>query len=388
MSSTIIEKSKELESYIIDKRRDFHKNPEIKFEEERTSSIVKDELNKLGYSIEETAGTGVIGTINGGKEGNTVALRADMDALELQEENDVPYRSQIDGKMHACGHDAHTAMLLGAAKILSEMKDELKGTLKLVFQPGEEGGAGGKKIIEEGKLEDIDAIFGIHVWSNLPSGTIATSPGPVMASSDSFYLTIKGDGGHAAYPHQTHDPTIPANDIYDALQKIVTSNIDPLQPAVIKTPKMETSDAYNVIPDKVEINGTVRTFDLDVRDKIIERIKQISEHYSKAWDCKLDFELERDFYPPTVNDEKMTEFADSVATEYFEEEQLEKQMGAEDFSFYLQQKPGCFLFMGTGNEKKGTDYPHHHPKFDVDEAELYKGTALYVKLAIEFLKGH
>ncbi len=388
MSGTIIEKSKELESYIIDKRRDFHKNPEIKFEEERTSSIVKDELNKLGYSIEETAGTGVIATINGGKEGNTVALRADMDALELQEENDIPYRSQIDGKMHACGHDAHTAMLLGAAKILSEMKDELKGTLKLVFQPGEEGGAGGKKIMDEGKLEDIDAIFGIHVWSNLPSGTIATSPGPVMASSDSFYLTIKGDGGHAAYPHQTHDPTIPANDIYDALQKIVTSNIDPLQPAVIKTPEMKTSDAYNVIPDKVEMNGTVRTFDLDVREKIIERIKQVSEHYAEAWDCKLDFELERDFYPPTVNDEKMAEFAEKVATEYFEKEVLEKQMGAEDFSFYLQQKPGCFLFMGTGNEEKGTDYPHHHPKFDVDEAELYKGTALYAKLAVEYLEDH
>ncbi len=388
MSGTIIEKSKELESYIIDKRRDFHKNPEIKFEEERTSSIVKDELNKLGYSIEETAGTGVIATINGGKEGNTVALRADMDALELQEENDIPYRSQIDGKMHACGHDAHTAMLLGAAKILSEMKDELRGTLKLVFQPGEEGGAGGKKIMDEGKLEDIDAIFGIHVWSNLPSGTIATSPGPVMASSDSFYLTIKGDGGHAAYPHQTHDPTIPANDIYDALQKIVTSNIDPLQPAVIKTPEMKTSDAYNVIPDKVEMNGTVRTFDLDVREKIIERIKQVSEHYAEAWDCKLDFELERDFYPPTVNDEKMAEFAEKVATEYFEKEVLEKQMGAEDFSFYLQQKPGCFLFMGTGNEEKGTDYPHHHPKFDVDEAELYKGTALYAKLAVEYLEDH
>ncbi|MFP4050846.1 MAG: M20 family metallopeptidase [Thermoplasmata archaeon] len=388
MSDTIIERSKELESYIIEKRRDFHKNPEIKFEEERTSKVVKEELEKLGYSLEETAGTGVIATLKGGKEGKTVALRADMDALELQEENDVLYKSQIDGKMHACGHDAHTAMMLGAAKILSEMKDELEGTVKLVFQPGEEGGAGAKKILDEGKLKDIDAIFGIHVWSNLPSGSIASSSGPVMASSDSFFITIKGDGGHAAYPHQTHDPTIPANAIYDALQKIVTSNIDPLSPAVIKVPKVKTSDAYNVIPDKVEMNGTVRTFDLDVREKIIERIKQISEHYAKAWDCDEEFELERNYYPPTVNEEEMSEFAEEVAKEYFEKEGLEKQMGAEDFAFYLQEKPGCFLFIGTGNEEKGTDYPHHHPKFDVDEDELYKGTALYTKLAVEYLKQH
>ncbi len=388
MDDPLLNKAKELESYIIEMRRDFHKNPEVRFEEERTSQIVKEELKDLGYSIEKTAGTGVMATVKGAEEGKTVALRADMDALSLQEENDVPYKSQIDGKMHACGHDAHTAMLLGAAKILPRMKDELEGTVKLIFQPGEEGGAGAKKILDEGRLKDIDAIFGIHVWSNLPSGSIAISTGPVMASSDSFLITIKGDGGHAAYPHQAHDPTIPANAVYDAMQKIVTSNIDPLSPAVIKTPKIKTSDAYNVIPDEVVINGTIRTFDLDVREKIVDRIKQIAEHYSKAWDCEAEFELERDYYPPTINQEDMTGFAKDVAEEYFKEEELEKQMGAEDFAFYLQQKPGCFMFMGTGNEEKGTDYPHHHPKFDVDEDELYKGTALYTKLAIEYLKQH
>ena len=386
MNDPILERSKELESYIIEKRRDFHKNPEVRFEEERTSKVVKEELQRYGYSIKETAGTGVIATLKGGKEGKTVALRADMDALPLQEENDVPYKSQIDGKMHACGHDAHTAMLLGAAKILSDMKDELEGTIKLVFQPGEEGGAGAKKILDEGNLKDIDAIFGLHVWAHLPSGTIATSPGPVMASSDSFLITIKGDGGHAASPHRTHDPTIPSNAIYDALQKIVTSNIDPLQPAVIKTPNVKTSDAYNVIPDKVTMNGTIRTFDLEVRETIVNRIKQISEHYAKAWNCEAKFELERNYYPPTVNEKKMSEFAKEIAEDYFKPEELEKQMGAEDFAFYLQQKPGCFLFMGTGNEDKGTDHPHHHPKFDLDEDELYKGTALYTKLAVEYLK--
>ncbi len=388
MNDRILDRAKELESYIVERRRDFHEHPELRFEEERTSKIVKEELKKSGYSIEETAKTGVIATLEGGKEGKTIALRADMDALPLEEENDVPYGSQTDGKMHACGHDAHTAMLLGAAEILSEMKEELEGTVKLVFQPGEEGGAGAKKVMDEGKLEGIDAIFGIHVWSNLRSGSIAISSGPVMASSDSFLIKIKGDGGHAAYPHQANDPTIPANAIYDALQKIVTSSIDPLSQAVIKTPKLKASDGYNVIPDEVSMNGTIRTFDLDVRENIIERIKQISEHYSKAWDCEAEFELERDYYPPTVNQSDMSEFAEEIARDYFEKEGLEKQMGAEDFAFYLQQKAGCFLFMGTGNEDKGTDHPHHHPKFDVDEDELYKGTALYAKLAVEYLKRH
>lgn len=386
MKDSILEMAEGLESYVIEMRRDLHKHPETKFEEERTSNIVKDELDELGYSIEETAETGVIATLQGGKEGNTVALRADMDALELQEENDVPYISLTEGKMHACGHDAHTAMLLGAAKIISDLKEELEGNVKLVFQPGEEGGAGAKRVMDDGKLKDVDAIFGIHVWSDLPSGSLAVSSGAVMASSDKFTITIKGDGGHAAYPHQTNDPTIPANAIYDSLQKIVTSNIDPLSPAVIKTPKVKTADTYNVIPDNVIITGTVRTFDLDVREKIIERIKQIAEHYSKAWDCEAAFELERNCYPPMVNEKEMSEFAKETAKDYFEIEELQKQMGAEDFAFYLQQKPGCFLFMGTGNEDKGTDHPHHHPKFDVDEEELYKGTALYVRLALDYLK--
>ncbi len=386
MKDKILESSKELEPYIIAMRRDFHKHPEIKFKEKRTSKIVKEELENLGYSIEPTAETGIIATLEGGCKGKTVALRADMDALELQEENDVPYKSRIDGKMHACGHDAHTAMLLGAAKILSEIKDDIKGTVKLVFQPGEEGGAGAKKIIDEGKLEDVDAIFGIHIWAYIPSGTIATLPGPVMSSSDHFRITIKGDGGHAAYPYQTTDPTIPSNAIYDAIQKVITSNIDPLSPAVIKTPKIKTSDAYNVIPDSVVMDGTIRTFDLDVREKIIERIKQISDHYSKAWDCEAEFNLERNHYPPTVNSDEMTDFAIDIGTKYFEEEEFKKQMGAEDFSFYLQEIPGCLLFIGSGNEEKGTDHPHHHPKFDVDEEQLYKGTALYANLAFEYLK--
>ncbi|MFW6040914.1 MAG: M20 metallopeptidase family protein [Thermoplasmatota archaeon] len=385
MNELILDKAKDLESYIIDKRRDFHKHPELRFEEIRTSGIVKKELKRLGYKIIETAETGVIGVLNGEKAGETVALRADMDALAIQEENEVPYRSKVDGKMHACGHDAHTAMLLGAAKILKDLKNELDGTVKLVFQPAEEGGAGAKKMLEEMKLGDVDAIFGIHVWSNLPSGTIGTRKGPFMASSDGFLITIKGDGGHAAYPHMTNDPSVPVVDIYNALQKIITRNVDPLSHAVISTPKLKGSEAYNVIPDKVELEGTFRTFDTKVRDKIIERIKTISKHYSEAWECKSEVKIFRIPYPPTVNDEKMTEFAIDVGKKMFEVKEVEKQMGGEDFSFFLQKYPGCMLELGTGDEKKGTTFPHHHPKFDIDESILFKGTALYALLAYEFL---
>ncbi len=209
MEDKIIELAKQLESYVVEKRRDFHMHPEVRFEEVRTSQIVEEELKKLGYEVVRTAGTGVIGILRGSKEGKTVALRADMDALPIQEENDVPYKSKIPGKMHACGHDAHTAMLLGAAKILAEIKDQLEGTVKLIFQPGEEGGAGAKKIVEEGHLDDVDAIFGIHVWAQLPSGVIATRKGPIMASSDGYIIRIKGKGGHAASPHLANDPTKP-----------------------------------------------------------------------------------------------------------------------------------------------------------------------------------
>ena len=384
VEARIIKLAKQLEHYIVEKRRDFHMHPELRFEEVRTSKIVEEELKKLGYEVIRTAGTGVIGILKGKKEGKIVALRADMDALPLQEENDVPYKSRIPGKMHACGHDAHTAMLLGTARILAEIKDELHGKVKLIFQPGEEGGAGAKKIVEEGHLDDVDAIFGIHVWAQLPSGVIATRKGPIMASSDGYIIRIKGKGGHAASPHFANDPTNPAADIYNALQKIVSRNVDPFSPVVITTPVIEAGHGYNVIPDMVEIKGTLRTFDMGLRNKVMDRIEKIVEFYSKAWDCEGTIELFRVPYPPTVNDPKLTEFVMEIAENLGPTVEAEPTMGAEDFAFYLQKVPGVFIFLGIKNEEKGIVYPHHHPKFDVDENVLWKGTALYSLLAYKF----
>ncbi|KPU62507.1 peptidase M20 [Thermococcus sp. EP1] len=387
IESRIIDLAKQLEPYVIERRRDFHMYPEVKFEETRTSSIVEEELKQLGYKVLRTAETGIIGILNGGKEGKTVALRADMDALPIQEENDVPYKSRIPGKMHACGHDAHTAMLLGAAKILAEIKEHLGGTVKLIFQPGEEGGAGAKKIVEEGHLDDVDAIFGIHVWGHLPSGTIATKEGPIMASSDGFIIRIKGKGGHAASPHLTNDPTAPAVDIYNALQKIVSRSVNPLSPIVITTPMIEASHGYNVIPDSLEIRGTLRTFDMNLRTKIIEKIESIVKHYSAAWDCEGTLELFRIPYPPTINTPELAKFVMKTARELGPITKAEMTMGAEDFAFYLQKVPGAFIFLGIRNEEKGIIYPHHHPRFDVDESVLWKGSALYSLLAYKYLKG-
>ncbi len=271
MKEKILKKAENLENYIVEKRRDFHKHPELKFEEERTSSIVKNELESMGYDIVKTAKTGIIGLLGSNKDKKTVALRADMDALPLQEENEVPYRSKIEGKMHACGHDAHTAMLLGAAKILADIKDDLNGNIKLIFQPAEEGDSGAKMIVEEDVLGDIDTIFGLHVNSEIPSGIISTKKGPIMASSDGFKIIIKGNGGHSAHPHHTDNTNIAGLEVINGLNKIVSNNIDPTKDAVLTVPKFKGSDKGNVIPDKVEIIGSFRTFDEDVRDTILKK---------------------------------------------------------------------------------------------------------------------
>jgi len=386
MKEGIIKKAKKLESYIIEKRRDFHMHPELKFEEVRTSKIVEEELKKLGYEVIKTAGTGVIGILKGKKEGKTVALRADIDALPVQEENDVPYKSKIPGKMHACGHDAHTAMLLGAAKVLAEIKDELHGTVKLIFQPGEEGGLGAKKIVEEGHLDDVDAVFGIHVWAELPSGTIGIRSGPLMASADGFKTTIKGKGGHGAMPHSSIDPIAASVDLVNAYQKIISREIDPLQPAVISVTSINAGTTFNVIPEKVEVLGTIRTFDESIRDYIIQRIEQITKSYAEGMRCKGGFELTVDYIPPTINNENLAEFAKTILKNVGRIEEPKPTMGAEDFAFYTKKAPGLFIFLGIRNEQKGVIYPHHHPKFNVDEDVLWLGSAIYSLLACKYLE--
>lgn len=381
----IVNLSKALSDYIVRIRRDIHAYPELAFEEFRTSKLVEEELRSAGFEVLRVAKTGIVGVLRAGK-GKVVALRADMDALPIQEENDVPYRSKVPGKMHACGHDAHVAMLLGAAKVLAEIKDRLSGTVKLIFQPAEERGAGAKFVVEEGVLDDVNAIFGIHVWSELPSGVIATRRGPMNASSTSFVIRIKGKGGHAAHPELTKDPTAPAVDIYNAIQKVVTRNVDPFSPVVVSTPRFEASKASNVIPDQVEIHGTLRTFDMALRDRILARVEQIVKYYAAAWECEGTLEVGEITYPPVINTPELADFVLRVASKIGPTAEAPMSMGAEDFSFYLQKVPGAFISLGIRNESKGIVYPHHHPKFDVDEDALWRGTALHALLAYNYLR--
>ena len=375
----IIEKARGLEPYIIEKRRDFHAHPELKYEEFRTSQIVKDELESFGYETITVADTGVIGILKG-KTGKMVALRADMDALPIDEENEIPYKSTIPGKMHACGHDAHTAMLLGAARILSENRDELNGTIKVIFQPAEEGGLGAKKIVEEGHLSDVHAIFGIHVWADMSPGTIGITGGPLMAASDGFEVTIKGRGGHAAAPHRAIDPIAVTADIINGYQKLISRETDPLDPVIISVTKIAAGTAFNVIPESAEFGGTIRTFSSKKRDKTIKRMKEITEGYAAAMRCNGDFELSVEHIPPTINDNDLADFAKDVLKTMGEIVKPKPIFGSEDFAFYSQKVPALFLLLGTGGV-----YPHHHPRFDVDETVLYKGSAAYALLAYNYL---
>ena len=383
----IVKKAKELEDYIVEKRRDFHMHPELKYEEVRTSKIVAEELKKLGYDVVRTAKTGVVGILKGKEEGRTVALRADMDALPVQEENDVPYRSKVPGKMHACGHDAHTAMLLGAAKILADLKDELRGTVKLLFQPAEEGGLGAKLIVEDGHLDDVDAVFGIHVWAELPAGFIGIKEGPLLASADAFKVTIKGKGGHGASPQFANDPIPAAMDIAQAFYKILVREIDPLEPVALSVTSIQAGNTFNVIPETAELLGTFRTFSEDVRKYLVKRMGEIVGGYTGAHGVEASFNLTIEPIPPTINDKNLAEFARETLKPLGEIVEPRPTMGAEDFSLYLKKAPGLFILLGIRNEEKGIIYPHHHPRFDVDESILWKGAAIHALLAYKYLGG-
>ncbi len=380
LKQELINESKTIESYVIDTRRHIHMYPETSFEEEITAKFIEEELHKIGYNTERVAKTGIIATLKGAEGGKVVALRADIDALNISEENDVPYRSKNPGKMHACGHDAHAAMLLGAAKILYKYKEQISGTVKLIFQPAEEGGGGGKKIVEEGHFDDIDIVFGIHVWQELPAGVIGTRKGALFASADQIKIIITGKGGHAALPHQTVDPTSVLMDIYNALQKIISREINPFEPRVLTTPKIVGSNAHNVIPEKAILEGTFRTLNPEVRDHIIKRMKEIVEGYSKAWRCTGVVEANPISYPALINDDDAVDEVKRILKEFDEVQTMDRSMGGEDFAFYLEKTKGAFITLGMHNEDKGIIYPHHHSKFQVDESVLWKGTAIYTLL--------
>jgi amidohydrolase len=375
-----LEEALKIKDQIIAWRRDFHMYPELGYEEERTSKIVEEHLREWGYIIKRV-GTGIIADIGEGEK--TIALRADMDALPVQEENDVPYKSKIPGKMHACGHDAHTAMLLGAAKIIAEHRDELPNRVRLIFQPAEEGGNGALKMIEGGALEGVNAIFGLHVWMELPSGVVGIREGPFMAGVGRFDVEILGKGGHGASPHETIDPIPIAAQAVLAFQTIISRNLNPLESGVVSVGSIKAGEAFNVIPERVYMNGTYRFFTPETKSLVEKRIEEILKGITLANNASYKLKIE-EVGPPTINNPQMASLAKRVAQNLeLKVEEVPKTMGAEDFAFYLQKVPGAFIALGIRNEEKGIVYPHHHPKFDVDEDVLHLGTALEVGLAFE-----
>jgi amidohydrolase len=385
--STTLEVSPRLLEAVVAIRRDLHAHPELGFEETRTAAIVARRLRDLGYEVHEgIATTGVVGVLRGNRPGKTIMLRADMDALPLPEEVDSPYASTVAGKMHACGHDGHVAMLLGAAELLAGRKDQIAGTLVLCFQPAEEGKGGARAMVAEGMLErfGIERAYGLHLFSQLPTGVLGFREGPFYASSDSIEITIVGHGGHGAAPHLSVDPILVAAEFVASVQKVVSRQIDPLEPAVVTVGAFHGGTTHNVIPSTVKLMGTVRAFNHEVREKMAERIERVLRGVCEASGATYQYEyLWR--YPVTSNDAMQTEYARSVAEREFGAERVftsEKHMGAEDFSFFAEKVPACYFTVGSrGSDRSG--FPHHHGKFDIDEAALETGVRIMTALGLD-----
>ncbi|NMM14329.1 MAG: amidohydrolase [Rhodoferax sp.] len=377
-------------------RRDLHAHPELCFAEVRTAEVVAQKLTEWGIPVHRGLGTtGVVGIVKNGTSKRAIGLRADMDALPMQEVNSFSHASQHAGKMHACGHDGHTAMLLAAAQHLATHRD-FDGTVYLIFQPAEEGGGGAREMIRDGLFEQfpMDAVFGMHNWPGSELGKFAASPGPVMASSNEFKITIHGKGGHAALPHNAIDPVPVACQLVHAFQTIISRNKKPIDAGVISVTMIHAGVATNVIPDHCELQGTVRTFSLEVLDLIEQRMRQIVAHTCAAFDMTGEFEFARN-YPPTINSAKEAEFARQVMASIVGEENVQVQeptMGAEDFSFMLMAKPGCYSFIANGDGAH-RDLGHgggpcmlHNASYDFNDALIPLGATYWVRLAEAWLK--
>jgi hippurate hydrolase len=382
-------RAEELYPEILDIRRHLHAHPELSFREFNTVAFVEDRLSKIGITdIQHVAGTGLVAHIQGREPASKcIALRADMDALPITEENDVVYASQNKGVMHACGHDVHTSCLLGAARILHEMRDQFTGTIKLLFQPGEESHPGGASImIEQGALKEPipQAIFGLHVFPNLPAGTVGFRPGRYMASADEIYITIHGKGGHAAQPHQTVDPIAIAALVITGLQQVIARKCDPMSPSVLTFGKIAGGFATNVIPEKVELLGTFRAMDEKWRYEAHKWIRDFTEQTCAAYGATASVEIPVG-YPVLFNDPALTEKATNWATQYAGDNNvhpLEMRMGAEDFAFYTHHVPGCFFRIGTNRNNTEYTTPVHNPRFNVDEEALKTGMGMMAWLAL------
>jgi amidohydrolase len=377
-------------------RRDIHAHPELCFEEVRTADVVAKKLTEWGIPIHRGLGaTGVVGIVKAGSSGRAIGLRADMDALPMQEFNTFSHASRHPGKMHACGHDGHTAMLLAAAQHLASHRD-FDGTVYLIFQPAEEGGGGAREMIKEGLFEQfpMEAVFGMHNWPGAEVGKFSVSAGPVMASSNEFKITIRGKGGHAAMPHNGIDPVTIACQMVQAFQAIVSRNKKPVDAGVISVTMIHAGEATNVIPDSCELQGTVRTFSVAVLDMIEQRMQQVAHHTCAAFDAQCEFEFSRN-YPPTINSAPEVEFARRVMTGIVGEQNVgaqEPTMGAEDFAYMLQARPGCYVFIANGDGAH-RDMGHgggpcmlHNPSYDFNDALIPLGATYWVRLAEAWLQ--
>ncbi|MBT3214684.1 MAG: amidohydrolase [Deltaproteobacteria bacterium] len=381
---TVIKEIKQFHDEMTEWRRDIHQHPELKFEENRTADLVAAKLEEFGIEIHRgLAKTGVVGTIRNG-DGPSIGLRADMDALPLEEKNTFKHASSNPGKMHACGHDGHTAMLLGAAKHLAYSKN-FKGTVNFIFQPAEEGGGGGELMIKEGLLEmfPVDSVYGLHNWPGMPAGIFGVGSGPIMASVDTFDLTINGRGGHAAMPDQCIDPIVIASQVVTALQTIPSRNTHPVDSVVISVTQIHAGDAYNVIPDSVQMHGTVRTFQPETRKEIPSSMLRVAEGVCAAYGgtCELNY---MSGYPATINSVAETEISAKAVVDLLGEENIIRNptpsMGGEDFSYMLEARPGCYVWLGIGPGKGEGGCMLHSSHYDFNDDVLPIGASYWVKL--------
>ena len=384
--------SESLRKKVISIRREIHRYPELKYEEVKTQALVLRELKKLGIKGRKIAGTGVTAMLpgkDGRMDGKVLMLRADMDALPMEEEVDCEYRSRHKGVMHACGHDAHVAMLLGAAQLLKEKP--VDGPVKLCFQPAEEGGVGAQVMIDDGILENpkVAAAYAIHVWAGIPVGKMGVSFGPVMAAVDEFDVIVKGVGGHAAYPQHSVDPIYISAQIINNLQSIVSRNVNPIDTAVVTVGAINGGTNFNIIPPEVKMMGTCRTFSDDTRKKVKKRFIEITRGVAKSLGGTVEIDY-RHVIPATINDRKSSELMWKAAESVLGKRNVFEAtptMGGEDMSLYLRKVPGCFVFLGAKNPKKNAVHPHHHPKFAIDEDVLEQGVEILYRLAEFYYSG-
>lgn len=387
----MINQAEQYNNELIHLRRHFHMHPELSFQEEKTPAFIADYLRKLGIEVQTgVGGRGVVGRMIKDPSLPTLAIRADFDALPIQDEKEVPYKSTVPGVMHACGHDAHTAVLLVTAKILSENRDRFNGNIVFIHQHAEEVDPGGAiQMIADDCLQGVDAIIGQHVSSSLPVGTIGYKYGTATGIPDDFWITLQGKGGHAAHPDTTIDPVAAAVRLCNDLQYIVSRQINPTSPAVLSVTMLQAGDQNNVIPDTAKIGGTIRTFDADTQNKMIKALKNCLEGLVTTMDITYELKYSKG-YPPVVNTKKETDLIVEAAkkVETVEElVELEPSLGGEDFSYYLQRVPGSFFYTGTRNENFKADFPHHHPEFDIDEKGMLNAVKVFLQAVEDFFKG-